>query len=41
MKMRFEKPVIERQTSWERHLDLLGDYLAEESGMPKSKEENQ
>lgn len=41
MKMRFEKPVIERQTSWERHLDLLGDFLAEESGMPKSKEENQ
>lgn len=41
MKMRFEKPVIERQTSWERHLDLLGNFLAEASGMPKSKEENQ
>ncbi|TNJ60174.1 MerR family transcriptional regulator [Paenibacillus hemerocallicola] len=41
MKMSFEKPVIERQTSWERHLDLLGDFLAEESGMPKPKEENQ
>jgi DNA-binding transcriptional MerR regulator len=41
MKMGFEKPVIERQTSWERHLDLLGDFLAEESGIPKHKEENQ
>ncbi|WP_054025714.1 MerR family transcriptional regulator [Bacillus sp. FJAT-28004] len=40
MKMEFEKPVIERQTSWERHLDLLGDFLAEESGIPKHKEEN-
>ncbi|MNH84085.1 Nodulation protein NolA [compost metagenome] len=29
MKMGFEKPVIERQTSWNRHLDLLGDFLAE------------
>ncbi|MFD0715687.1 MerR family transcriptional regulator [Paenibacillus sp. GCM10027626] len=41
MKMEFEKPVIERQTIWERHLDLLGAFLAEESGMPKQKEENQ
>ena len=41
MKMGFEKPVIERQTSWERHLDLLGDLLAEESGISKNKEENQ
>lgn len=41
MKQGFEKPVIERQTSWERHLDLLGDFLAEESGMPKPKEEKQ
>ncbi|VTR62806.1 MerR family transcriptional regulator [Actinobacillus pleuropneumoniae] len=40
MKMRFEKPVIERQTSWERHLDLLGDFLAEENGISKHKEEN-
>ncbi|WP_136607427.1 MerR family transcriptional regulator [Paenibacillus dokdonensis] len=31
MKMEFEKPVIDRQTSWERHLDLLGDFLAEEN----------
>ncbi|UQZ84624.1 Nodulation protein NolA [Paenibacillus konkukensis] len=41
MKMDLEKPVIERQTSWERHLDLLGDFLAEESGSPKHKEENE
>ncbi|MGO4694459.1 MerR family transcriptional regulator [Paenibacillus sp. 2TAB26] len=41
MKMEFEKPVIERQTSWERHLNLLGDFLAKESGSPKHKEENQ
>jgi DNA-binding transcriptional MerR regulator len=40
MKMEFEKPVIERQTSWERHLDLLGDLLAEESEIPNHKEEN-
>ena len=41
MKMGFEKPVIERQQSWERHLDLLGDFLAEENGIRKTKEENQ
>lgn len=41
MKMGFEKPVIERRAIWERHLDLLGDLLAEESGMPKPEEENQ
>jgi len=41
MKMRFEKPVIERQTSWERHLDLLGDFLAEENGISKNEEENE
>ncbi|WP_028551855.1 MerR family transcriptional regulator [Paenibacillus sp. UNC451MF] len=40
MKIRFDKPVIERQTSWERHLDLLGDFLAEERETPKPKEEN-
>ncbi|OAB41999.1 MerR family transcriptional regulator [Paenibacillus glacialis] len=40
MKMGFEKPVIERQTSWERHLDLLGDFLAEENGISKHEEEN-
>ncbi|WP_411552552.1 MerR family transcriptional regulator [Paenibacillus lautus] len=40
MKMRFEKPVIERQKSWERHLDLLGDFLAEGNGISKHKEEN-
>lgn len=41
MKRSFDKLIIERQTIWERHLDLLGDFLAEESGMPKPKEENQ
>ncbi|KEQ24234.1 MerR family transcriptional regulator [Paenibacillus tyrfis] len=40
MKMSFEKLVIERQAIWERNLDLLGDFLAEER-MPKPKEENQ
>ncbi|WP_010494471.1 MerR family transcriptional regulator [Paenibacillus elgii] len=40
MKMSFEKLVIERQTIWERNLDLLGDFLAEET-MPKPKEEKQ
>ncbi|MWV46268.1 MerR family transcriptional regulator [Paenibacillus sp. HJL G12] len=42
MKMEFEKPVIERQWGWERHLDLLGDFLAEEEvQISKHKEENQ
>ncbi|KIL37768.1 MerR family transcriptional regulator [Gordoniibacillus kamchatkensis] len=41
MKKSFEKLVIERQTIWERHFDLLGDFLAGESEMPKPKEENQ
>lgn len=41
MKMDFEKPVIERQSSWERHLDQLGDFLAEEREIPKLKEDNQ
>lgn len=41
MKKTFEKLVIERQTIWERNLDLLGSFLVEESGMPKSKEENE
>ncbi|AIQ70161.1 MerR family transcriptional regulator [Paenibacillus graminis] len=41
MKIGFEKPVMERQASWERHLNLLGEVLAEESGIPKHKEENQ
>lgn len=40
MKMSFEKLVIERQTIWERNLDLLGDFLAEET-IPEPKEENQ
>jgi DNA-binding transcriptional MerR regulator len=40
MKMEFDKPVIERRTSWERRLDLLDDFLVNENGTPKSKEEN-
>lgn len=38
MKIRFEKPVIERQTSWERHLDRLGDFLTEENEISERKE---
>ncbi|SEG24856.1 MerR family transcriptional regulator [Paenibacillus sp. UNC499MF] len=41
MQTGFEKPVIERQRSWERHLDRLGDYLAGENGMPKPEEDKQ
>ncbi|MGO4372841.1 MerR family transcriptional regulator [Paenibacillus sp. 2TAB19] len=41
MKTGFDKPIIERQTSWTRHLDLLGDFLVQESGIPKHEEENQ
>ncbi|WP_127582084.1 MerR family transcriptional regulator [Paenibacillus koleovorans] len=41
MKIGLEKPVLERRASWERHLELLGDFLAEESGIPKQKEENE
>ncbi|GAB6991016.1 MerR family transcriptional regulator [Paenibacillus pini] len=40
MKMGFEKKVIDRQTSWERHLDLLGDFLAKENEISKHEEEN-
>ncbi|WP_178022145.1 MerR family transcriptional regulator [uncultured Paenibacillus sp.] len=40
MKVRFEKPVLERQTSWGRHLDKLRDFLAEENGISKHEEEN-
>ncbi|MCE3202329.1 MerR family transcriptional regulator [Paenibacillus sonchi] len=39
MKIGFEKPVLERQAGWERHLDLLGSFLAEENGIPEHKEE--
>ncbi|MFF2886006.1 MerR family transcriptional regulator [Paenibacillus sp. NPDC057967] len=41
MKMGFQKPILERQKSWERHLDLLGNFLTEENGIPKPKEDNQ
>lgn len=40
MKVRLEKPVLERQTSWGRHLDKLGDFLTEENGISKHEEEN-
>ncbi|WMT40869.1 MerR family transcriptional regulator [Paenibacillus sp. D2_2] len=41
MKMEFEKPIIERQRTWERHLDLLGSVLTGDSEMSIHKEENQ
>ncbi|MFD7522341.1 MULTISPECIES: MerR family transcriptional regulator [Paenibacillus] len=41
MQMGFEKPVIERQASWEQHLDRLGDFLAGGSGIPKPEEDKQ
>jgi DNA-binding transcriptional MerR regulator len=41
MKMEFEKPIIERQRTWERHLDLLRDVLGGENEMSNHKEENQ
>ena len=37
MKMEFEKPMLERQKSWGRHLDQLGDFLAEKSELSKLK----
>ncbi|MDQ6423446.1 MerR family transcriptional regulator [Paenibacillus sp. LHD-117] len=39
MKTEYEKPVMDRQTSWERHLDLLGGFLSQRSGMPNEEEE--
>ncbi len=39
MKMEFEKPVIERQASWGRHLDSLGDFLGGEGGRSKLEED--
>ncbi|TBL77327.1 MerR family transcriptional regulator [Paenibacillus thalictri] len=40
MKMEFEKPVMERQAGWERHLDMLGSFLDGDEQLPKPKEEN-
>ena len=40
MKRELEKPVIERRTSWGRHLDALGHFLAADNGRSKSEEEN-
>ncbi|TVX99769.1 MerR family transcriptional regulator [Cohnella terricola] len=39
MKIEFEKPVLERRTTWERHLDSLGEFLAEGKKRTESKEE--
>ena len=39
MKRSHEKLVVERQMSWERRLDQLGDYLAEEKERPGTKED--
>lgn len=41
MKVGFEKPVMERQAIWERHLDQLGGFLGETRRMPNSEEEHQ
>jgi DNA-binding transcriptional ArsR family regulator len=30
-----ERWIAERRSTWERHLDRLGDYLAEEAGRPR------
>lgn len=39
IKKSHEKLVIERRTSWERNLDLLGDFIAEEEKESKFKED--
>ncbi|MFB5761294.1 MerR family transcriptional regulator [Paenibacillus medicaginis] len=39
MKKSHEKLVIERRTSWEQRLNLLGNFLAEEEEDSKSKED--
>lgn len=39
IKKSHEKLVIERRTSWEHHLDLLGDFIAEEEKESKFKED--
>ncbi|MGG1554619.1 MerR family transcriptional regulator [Paenibacillus ferrarius] len=39
MKTTHEKPVIERRTSWEYRLDVLGDILGEEQEAMKSEED--
>jgi len=40
MKKSHEKLVVERRTSWEHRLDLLGDFLAEEEGDSKTEEDS-
>lgn len=39
MKMGQEKLVVERRMNWERRLDLLGVFLAEDNEVTKSKED--
>ncbi|WP_282942595.1 MerR family transcriptional regulator [Paenibacillus sp. RC67] len=39
MKTGHEKLVVERRKSWEHHLDLLGEFLAEEHKVTKPKED--
>lgn len=39
MKAELDKPVLERRASWERHLDLLGEFIAREYEQSKPKEE--
>lgn len=39
IKKSHEKLIIERKTSWEHHLDVLGDFIAEEEKKSKSRED--
>ncbi|MFC5403224.1 MerR family transcriptional regulator [Cohnella soli] len=41
MKTEYEKPILERQASWHRHLNMLGSFLFDKSGIPPNKEEKQ
>ncbi len=41
MHVEFEKPVFERQKSWEQHLERLGQFLVQENETPKPREEPQ
>lgn len=39
MKQEIEKPVLERESNWMRHLGRLGDYLADQNEQPNSEED--
>ncbi|WP_127529614.1 MerR family transcriptional regulator [Paenibacillus kobensis] len=41
MKHRHEKPVIQRKTSWEHRLDILGSFIAKEAKRPELEEDNE